>query len=124
MNAKNIVVGICCFSFSSYSFGIKIDGKEVLVRNRNDMKKVYKIITPLAQGQKEKFAEILAKAYIKYADTGKNLDKDQKDNYFWPYLGNISRSYVKYEGKNKQERIKKDSQFRTIKAKILSKFKE
>jgi hypothetical protein len=124
MSAKNIIVGICCFSsFSSYSFGVKINGKSVPVRNRNDMKKVYKIITPMIETKekksKENFAIILAKAYMEYANTGKNLNKDQKDDYFWPHLGNIGQYYIKYE-----ERDKSNKQFRMIKTQILNKLEE
>ncbi|MDR1435303.1 MAG: hypothetical protein LBI77_02770 [Puniceicoccales bacterium] len=116
MNMRNVFNLGFLFLLPLSSFGVKINGKDIPVKNRNDMKKVYRAIEPMIKEKKyELAAKILAKAYMEYATFEKNLGKDQKEGYLWLYLGNASKYYVRY---NKNAKELNEQQYLRLKATV------
>jgi hypothetical protein len=109
MSTYNILSFSFLLSLSSFSFGVKVNNTNIPVQDRQGMNKVYQAIKPIiTKKDLESVAEILAKAYIEYARLQRNLDKDQKDGIFWPYLGCVA----KYCSKN----VSKDQLFKRLKS--------
>jgi hypothetical protein len=131
MNTYNILSFSFLLSFSPSSFGakatskntppkvvaipIKVGSENILVKNRQDMSKIYRAIRPIiAKKDYESVAKIIAQAYIDYAKIPANLAKDRSDGISWPYLGRAAKYY--YNGANQEQQFQS---LRTVALKTL-----
>jgi DNA repair photolyase len=83
------------FVFTLLFFGIRIE--DVVIKDENDMNKIYRTIEPkIRAGRFNAAARILSIAYGKYASIKKRNSNVQETPY-WAYLDNAIRCCGKYD---------------------------